>query len=82
MYYAEYCLYGTRIQNYRWLCRFATKAERDQWVDDDVFENDWHRQAVSRKEAERRHPTAFSIEPPEYERWEAVCGHEEWPTCN
>lgn len=30
---------------------FASKKARDQWVDDDVFDNDWHREAVTAAEA-------------------------------
>ena len=32
---------------------FDSMGERDKWVADDVFDGDWHREAITAKEARR-----------------------------
>ena len=45
---------GRKYQDGTWpgtLMVFDTRVERDVWVDDDHFDDDWHREAVTAREA-------------------------------
>lgn len=58
-YYAYHWTYGigTTWEDGSWpgsLMVFDSMGERDKWVADDVFDGDWHREAITAKEAARR----------------------------
>lgn len=57
-YYAYHWTYGigTTWEDGSWpgsLMVFDSMGERDKWVADDVFDGDWHREAITAKEARR-----------------------------
>lgn len=57
-YYAFRWTYGvgTTWEDGSWpgsLMVFGSMGERDKWVADDVFDGDWHREAITAKEARR-----------------------------
>lgn len=57
-YYAYHWNYGvgTTWEDGSWpgsLMVFDSMGERDKWVADDVFDGDWHREAITAKEARR-----------------------------
>lgn len=57
-YYAYHWAYGigTTWEDGSWpgsLMVFDSMGERDKWVADDVFDGDWHREAITAKEARR-----------------------------
>lgn len=57
-YYAYHWTYGigTTGEDGSWpgsLMVFDSMGERDKWVADDVFDGDWHREAITAKEARR-----------------------------
>lgn len=57
-YYAYHWTYGigTTWEDGSWpgsLMVFDSMGERDKWVADDVFDGDWHRGAITAKEARR-----------------------------
>lgn len=57
-YYAYHWTYGigTTWEDGLWpgsLMVFDSMGERDKWVADDVFDGDWHREAITAKEARR-----------------------------
>lgn len=57
-YYAYHWTYGigTTWEDWSWpgsLMVFDSMGERDKWVADDVFDGDWHREAITAKEARR-----------------------------
>lgn len=57
-YYAYRWTYGigTTWEDGSWpgsLMVFDSMGERDKWVADDVFDGDWHREAITAKEARR-----------------------------
>lgn len=57
-YYAFRWAYGigTTWEDGSWpgsLMVFDSMGERDKWVADDVFDGDWHREAITAKEARR-----------------------------
>lgn len=63
-YYAFYWTYGigTTWNDGSWpgnLYVFDSMAERDAWVADDVFDGNWHREAITAKEA--RHIMADTV---------------------
>lgn len=81
MYYAEYCLYGTRICNGRYLIRFKTREERDEWLAVDEFKDgNFHREAITRRDAMSKYPDAFrEIEwPCQDEVWDPHVNGSEW----
>lgn len=62
--YAFYWTYGigTTWNDGSWpgnLYVFDSRAERDAWVADDVFDGNWHREAITAKEA--RHIMADTV---------------------
>ena len=68
MYYAEHNNYGIgtmthagkgRIVSAGSLRRFATRALRDEWLQADEWDGNWHRSAITRREAEKYHIGAF-----------------------
>lgn len=61
MYYAIHQPYGVyTMSGGDGLARFATKAERDSWVDAEEWDgSNYHRRAVGRDYARRRWPGAF-----------------------
>lgn len=59
MYYAEHNPYGITFANCNTLHAFETREERDEWVADDDWDGEYHRIAVTRRQAERRFPRAF-----------------------
>ena len=67
-FYAEHNNYGIdtmtqdnkgRIVSAGSLYRFATRALRDAWIDADEWNGNYHRSAITRREAEKYHPGAF-----------------------
>lgn len=57
-FYAYHWTYGigTTWEDGSWpgsLMVFDSMGERDKWVADDVFDDDWHREAITAKEARR-----------------------------
>ena len=66
-YYAEYNRYGIgtlteiggRVQSAGNLYRFKSRKDRDDWVESDQWDGQYHRAAITRKEAERLHNGAF-----------------------
>lgn len=57
-YYAYHWTYGigTTWEDGSWpgsLMVFDSMGERDKWVADDIFDGDWHREAITAKEARR-----------------------------
>lgn len=60
MFYAIYHPYGINtISACDLLIRFKTRAERDGWVDADVFRDNYHRENVSCDMARKHFPKAF-----------------------
>lgn len=55
-FYAGYWQFGVGVTNFEGepycsLLSFDSRKERDAWVAADHFDNNWHRSAVSRREA-------------------------------
>ena len=55
-FYAGYWQFGVGVTNFEGepycsLLSFDSREERDAWVAADRFDNNWHRSAVSRREA-------------------------------
>lgn len=60
MYYAQYSPYGANMFSLGdELLRFATKSERDEWVDADVFDGNYHRTPLTSVAARHWYPKAF-----------------------
>jgi len=49
------------IQSVGKLVRFETRAERDAWVDADEWDGNYHRAAITRKEATQLFHGAFHV---------------------
>ena len=59
-FYAAYHTYSTEFTNdVAYLVRFDSKAARDAYVDGEQWDGKYHREAVTRKQAERIFPRAF-----------------------
>ena len=67
MFYAEFNRYGTgaitefngRVQSAGNLLRFKTRADRSAWVDEDVWDGNYHRESITRSHASAYHSGAF-----------------------
>ena len=62
MFYAAIHQYGIDFTNdVTSIVRFTSKSARDEFVSDEVFDGSYHREAVTRDEARRHFPEAFSL---------------------
>lgn len=57
-YYGIYCRYGANVvdndgDRLGMVLAFDTKRQRDAWVDDDEWDGDYHRAAITSNEARR-----------------------------
>lgn len=51
--------YGERVGT---LHVFKTKRDRDEWVEDDRFDGNWHREAITHRDARREMKGAYLFE--------------------
>lgn len=61
-FYAAYHAYSTEFSNdVLYILRFETKQKRDAYVNDELWDGDYKREKITRKQAEKIFPDAFRL---------------------